>query len=104
MPKPTRIGYSETTICQTNGRGTLRYCGNHLNLRDSAAADKRCHNVFFNMSCCPARLPVIDGFGGLNDTAKVQLFSELTKKNYKITQGIPNFETNLYICSMKITL
>lgn len=56
------------------------------------------------MSCHLSRLPVIDGFGGLNDTAKVQLFSELTKKIYKITQGIPNFETNLYICSMKITL
>ena len=39
MPKPTRYGYSETTIHHTNGRGTLRYCGDKFRsceVRDAA--------------------------------------------------------------------
>lgn len=51
-----------------HGRCTLRYCGNHLNLRDSAAANKRRYNVFL---ICPAVIS--------NDGAKIHFFLDMAK-------------------------
>lgn len=89
MPKPTHYGIQLVLYAKpwTRNIALLRY--QLTNLRDSYAADKRCYNVFFNMSYRPARLPVINGFGGLNDTAKVLLFSGLAKFFCKITHNYP---------------
>lgn len=91
MPKPTRIGYSENTIHQTNGRSTLRYCATYMNLRDSYQPQIKTPfqrlficpvapcgiSVCFSPPAYPVALEGLRRYG--NDTAKLQYLFKMAK-------------------------
>ncbi len=68
--------YTDMIVCQTSGRGTLRYCGTNEVAKFKTAADKRCYT---SLSICPAAHPL-----PLQDcSCPIMASAETTVQRYK---------------------
>jgi hypothetical protein len=59
---------------KTSGRGTLRYCGNLMNLRDSNTPQINAVTRLFNMSCRSSRCPVMTASADETTLQKYNIF------------------------------